>query len=246
MPPFRRGDLRRARRQVYGGQPLPLPLVTTLTAGSVTATSADLFGSIDPQGLTATWWFAWGTTPTFGSTTSTQSLGATSIPQAVNLTITGLTTGTTYWFALVGQTAGGTVQAFPLSFVAQTAQPVTNPTNPPASTSTPAIAVPHFQFPFTFDPVKGAAVVEQDSYGEILSCVQAVCACQIGSCPELPTFGIPDPTFQPGPPDMSGVVSAVQLWEPRATVDAVDTAINGTNADWAVALTASFRAPSDQ
>jgi hypothetical protein len=74
---------------------------------------------------------------------------------------------------------------------------------------------PHFALPFRF-AAGGAAVVEQDTSDEIMTCVLAVLLCPVGFRVELPTFGIPDPTFSEGVPDAQVIEAAVSEWEPRA------------------------------
>jgi hypothetical protein len=59
--------------------------------------------------------------------------------------------------------------------------------------------IPHFSVPLRF--VNGAAVVlEQDTTDEIMTCGLAILLCPLGSRVELPTFGIPDPSFTQGLP----------------------------------------------
>lgn len=238
MPPGRRGPRRRPRATVAGGHPLPLPLVAAVAASNITATAANLIGTINPQGLSGSCWFVWGTSPQFGSQTGTVAVAATSIPQTSTVALSGLTSGVEYWFAMVGQTAAGTVTSAPLTFTPQTPA-VTDASQPTQPTSTPDIAVPHFRFPFSFTAENGAAIVEQDSVEEILTCVQMIAACSLGACPELPTFGIPDPTFQAAPPNSDPITDAIELWEPRAIEDAFVQAVDATNANWAMTLTTS-------
>lgn len=54
-PPFGRGPGNRRYLSISGGTPLLLPLATTLPATLVTATSANLNGSVDPEGNAALW-----------------------------------------------------------------------------------------------------------------------------------------------------------------------------------------------
>lgn len=232
--PFRPWSKQKPR--VYGTPPSPLPQVVTVGIREVTATTATIIGSINPQGLSGTCWFVYGITPTFGSQTSTVSVPNVSAPVLEEVTLTGLTTGTQYYAALVGNTLGGTVTSNPVTFVAATPSVVTNASEPLTPTGTPAVAIPHFQFPFTVTPT-GAQVVEQDSLDEIFSNVQTVVACPIGACPDLPTFGIPDPTFQPGPPNTNAIVSAIIQWEPRATESAMTYALDNSGGNWGVTLT---------
>jgi len=99
------------------------------------------------------------------------------------------------------------------------------------------VATPHLRFPFSFSAENGATVLEQDSFDEIISSVQMVLACPLGACPDLPTYGYPDLTFEPGPPSTSALLAAIQLWEPRATEAAVVTALAETQGTWSVQIT---------
>lgn len=224
MPAFRPLPPRRVVRHGRG-TPLPVPLVTAVAATGITAATAGLVGSINPQGLSGSWWFVYGTTPQFGSVTTTQAVSATSIPQTVGATLTGLATGVTYWFALVGQTAGGTVTSAPVEFVPANPQVPVVASNPATATTDPLVTIPHFAYPFQFTE-DGMAVVEQDSLEEVFACVQMVAACPIGACPELPTFGIPDIAFSQAPVDAQSLADAIQQWEPRAAESAVSQLVD--------------------
>jgi hypothetical protein len=193
--------------------------------------------------LAGSWWFVYGTSPQYGQATPVQD--PSGIIQTVTAAVTGLTTGDEYWFAMVASTAAGTVTATPLTFTPASPPAVTNASLPLVTTSTPAVSVPHFQFPFVING-NSAAVVEQDSYEEILSTVQVIVACEIGTCPELPTFGRPDLTFSQAPIDTSALLAAVQQWEPRATYEAVVSALDTVGASWGVALTAQMVNTSGQ
>lgn len=91
--------------------------------------------------------------------------------------------------------------------------------------------IPHFALPFRF--AGGAAVVvEQDTTDEIMSCELAILLCPIGFRVELPDFGIPDPAFSQGVPDVEVIAAALTLWEPRSQeavtgqLDALDELIS--------------------
>lgn len=219
---------------------MTLPLVATINVNAITNTSASVAGSINPQGLAGSWWFSYGLTTGLGTLTASTAIAATSIPQTVLANLAGLTTGDTYYVAIVGQTSAGTVTAVPLSFVAATPPAVTNPSEPTISIGTPAVSIPDYAFPFTFDPATGfVGVVEQGSYEDIVAQVQTVMACPLGACQELPTFGFPDPTFQPAPPSAQAIMTAIQRWVPGASEEAVVTALDSTQANWNIALTTS-------
>lgn len=247
MPPFRPGRPPQGAAYAASAGVQPLPLVSVTGATNITNTGATLTGSINPQGVSGSWWFVYGTTPQFGSQTSSRAIAATTIPQAETVTVSALTANATYYFALVGQTVAGTVTSETLSFVAQLPPPPVDVTNLPTPPGVPAVSVPHWQYPIRFfvagpGASLGVAAAEQDSLEEVFSDVQFVAACQQGACPELPTFGIPDPTFSQIPLDPSGIVAAIELWEPRATLDAVSQALGGPLGDpdsgnWQVGLT---------
>lgn len=78
-------------------------------------------------------------------------------------------------------------------------------------------SVPHFNYPFQ---IRGRKVntVEQDTVEEVIICVYAVLATELGSRQEEPDFGWPDPAFRQGGADLEEMVSVVDEWEPRADV----------------------------
>ena len=66
----------------------PAPTVQTLAATSVTTTSATVNGSVNPNGVSTTFYFEYGTTTSYGTTTPS---GLTSVPINVSGPINGLT-----------------------------------------------------------------------------------------------------------------------------------------------------------
>lgn len=221
---------------LYGSPPLPLPIVSTIGVRTLTATTATVVGSFNPQGLSGSMWFAYGTTPQFGSQTGTISVVAQSTPLTELVTISGLTTGVEYWVATVGQTAGGTVIASPVTFTPTVQPAVPNASQPIVPIGTPTPTIPTFAYPFQMTD-SGAVVVEQGSEDEIFDNVQAIAVCPIGACPDLPTFGIPDPTFQPGPPNTNAIIAAIMQWEPRANESAMTYALDNSGGNWGITLT---------
>jgi len=77
--------------------------------------------------------------------------------------------------------------------------------------------VPHFALPFRFANPQ-AAVNEQDSLDEIADAVLAILICPEGFRVELPSFGLPDPTFAMPGPDLDDIREVIETWEPRAAV----------------------------
>src|SRR5271169_1987312 len=51
-------------------------VVTTLAAGSITSTGAQLKGSVNPGGVATTYHFEYGTTASYGTSTTSQSAGS--------------------------------------------------------------------------------------------------------------------------------------------------------------------------
>ena len=92
------------------------PTVTTLAATSVTGTTATINGSVNPNGLATTYYFQWGTTVSYGNTTTSTSAGSGTTALAVSANLTGLTAGTTYHFRLSATNSDGTVYGSDLSF----------------------------------------------------------------------------------------------------------------------------------
>ena len=92
------------------------PSVATLAATSVTGTTATLNGTINPNGLATTYYFEWGTTTSYGTTTTVISAGSGTTSIAVNANLSGLTGGQTYHFRLVGVNSDGTTSGNDMTF----------------------------------------------------------------------------------------------------------------------------------
>jgi phosphodiesterase/alkaline phosphatase D-like protein len=85
------------------------PSVNTLTATGVGTTVATLNGSVNPNGLATDAWFEWGTSPglaTF-SKSPLQALGAGTSPGSVTTTLSGLSSGTTYYYRVAAANSTG-------------------------------------------------------------------------------------------------------------------------------------------
>jgi hypothetical protein len=92
------------------------PSVTTLAATTVTGTSATLNGTINPNGLASTYYFEWGTTISYGNSTTTASAGSGTSNVAVSANLSGLIAGITYHFRLVGVNSDGTTYGNDMTF----------------------------------------------------------------------------------------------------------------------------------
>jgi hypothetical protein len=83
------------------------PGVRTGAAASVTPTTATLNGRVDPNNAATTYFFQYGTTSLYGSTTAPNPAGSGADGVAVSVPISGLAPATTYHYRLVAQNALG-------------------------------------------------------------------------------------------------------------------------------------------
>jgi hypothetical protein len=88
--------------------PLP-PEATTTKASEEEQTQAKLNGTVNPKGTDTHYYFQYGKTTAYGSSTSSTDAGSGLGGVAVAATITGLEAGTSYHFRVVATSAGGTV-----------------------------------------------------------------------------------------------------------------------------------------
>ncbi len=79
----------------------PAPTAATSAATNITANSATLNGSVNPNGQATSWFFQYGTSTSYGSQTPTQNGGSGSSAVSVSAALTGLQSGQTYHFRLV-------------------------------------------------------------------------------------------------------------------------------------------------
>jgi outer membrane protein assembly factor BamB len=86
------------------------PFVGNSGAGAITNNSANLSGTLNPNGLPTTYHFEYGTSPAYGSQTSDQSAGSGTTDQQVSASLPSLAPHTTYHLRLVATNAGGTTQ----------------------------------------------------------------------------------------------------------------------------------------
>ena len=98
-----------------GNQP---PAVTTSAATFVTINGAEVNGGVNPNGQVTTAWFEWSTDPglTPFNATVTQSAGSGTTPQPLTATLSGLTSGTTYYFRVAASNASGITKGSTLLF----------------------------------------------------------------------------------------------------------------------------------
>ena len=87
--------------------PLPTSAVTG-NASSLQQLSATLNGTIDPAGLETTYYFSYGTTSSYGSSTPTADAGDGTSTESLSATVSGLQGNTTYHFQIVAVNESGT------------------------------------------------------------------------------------------------------------------------------------------
>ena len=83
------------------------PIVTTNSATYVASFSATLNSSVDPNGLTTSVYFQYGTTIGYGFTTAPDTKTG-NMTQSVSVNISGLTASTRYHFRIVATNSAGT------------------------------------------------------------------------------------------------------------------------------------------
>jgi sugar lactone lactonase YvrE/phosphodiesterase/alkaline phosphatase D-like protein len=92
------------------------PVATTSPATNIATTSATLKATINPEALATTYWFEWGTSEAYGSKTEAKSLSAGLSNVVVEEAITGLKSGTKYYFRVVAESTGGTSKGINRTF----------------------------------------------------------------------------------------------------------------------------------
>jgi Purple acid Phosphatase, N-terminal domain len=97
------------------------PVAVTGPATSVTTTSATLNGTVDPNGRATTWFFEYGTSTSYGSTTAERNAGAGTSTTGVAAPVSGLTRGRLYHYRLVATSDAGTSRGADQTFSTTTA-----------------------------------------------------------------------------------------------------------------------------
>lgn len=99
----------------------------------------------------------------------------------------------------------------------------------------------HFNYPFGFSVSTGhTGVVPSDTLDDVVNCVQAILATELGFRPDKPNFGIPDQVFELQPLNLEDLIQIVENQEPRAQIlmtqvtDTVDNLIDRISASVAL------------
>jgi len=101
------------------------PTIATGTSGSVTQTSATVFGRINSNASGVTYYFNYGTTTAYGSQSPTQDAICINCAEGANAigALTALTPGTTYHYQLVATNSTGTSYGADQTFTTQAPPP---------------------------------------------------------------------------------------------------------------------------
>ena len=104
------------------------PTVTTGSASNITTNSVTLNGTVNDNGVSTTAWFQYGTTSgSYSSTSSTQS--ASGPNTTLSISISGLSSGTTYYYRIAAQNSAGTTYGNEMSFTTSDASKPTGSVN---------------------------------------------------------------------------------------------------------------------
>ncbi len=88
--------------------PTAAPTVSTDAADQIGPFKAALHGSVDPNGLSTTWFFEYGKTTGYGTKTPSANAGSGTSSQGVSVLVQSLEAGVTYHFRLVATSSAGT------------------------------------------------------------------------------------------------------------------------------------------
>src|SRR5205085_8383378 len=92
------------------------PVVTTGSATVVSASGANLNGTVNPKGRPTTYYFEYGTSTKYGMRTNSTSAGSGSSTVAVKAGVSALASSATYHFRIVASNLAGTSYGADFSF----------------------------------------------------------------------------------------------------------------------------------
>lgn len=87
---------------------LARPTINSSSASNIVISTATLNAAVTPNGSATSVAFEYGTSVSYGSTTSSQSIGSGNSPQSVATNLSGLAANTTYHFRVIATNAQGT------------------------------------------------------------------------------------------------------------------------------------------
>lgn len=129
----------------FGGRPIN---ITTNPATNVTAVSATLNATVNPNGLSTIVYFEWDTDTSYDKITTYQSIGSGTSDVSAAANITGLSPSTTYYYRVVANNAGGTDNGSDFNFTTTSVAP--NISASPASNDFGSINVGSLSAPLIF------------------------------------------------------------------------------------------------
>ena len=95
--------------RTFKTDPISTPTVATGSAGSITQNSAQIYGTVNPNGQSTSYYFRYGKTTSYGTSTAVNSIGSGTANVSVSATLSGLEPNTTYHYKVVATNAGGGV-----------------------------------------------------------------------------------------------------------------------------------------
>jgi phosphodiesterase/alkaline phosphatase D-like protein len=95
----------------------PLPAAVTGAASDVTPTAATVAGTVDPNGLSTTWFVELGTSTSYGTRTDTGTVAGETAAVPVTVRLSGLQPGRTYHYRVVATSGAGTSRGADRTFV---------------------------------------------------------------------------------------------------------------------------------
>ncbi|MFZ1925665.1 MAG: fibronectin type III domain-containing protein, partial [Solirubrobacteraceae bacterium] len=106
------------------GEQLPLkPTIATGTASGVTTSEATLNGTVNPNGIEATYYFEYGTSTSYGGLTYPGDAGTGGVTEPESYSISGLMPGTTYHYRIMAYSDTGLSEGTDQTFTTQALPP---------------------------------------------------------------------------------------------------------------------------
>jgi len=102
-----------------------VPVATTGGATNVAQSSATVAGTVNPNGTATAYYFQYGTTTSYGSSTSSTSAGSGTSDEPVSANLSGLASGATYHYRVVATSSAGTTDGADQTFTTTTPPTVT-------------------------------------------------------------------------------------------------------------------------